>query len=229
MNRDSDHKLFQGHQNYATDFWRSVRIWREFRKGFTKLHKVSNCVTFFGSARFKEDNPYYKLAYDTAYLLGKAGYPIMTGGGPGIMEAANRGAKDAGALSVGCNIRLPREQKPNAYLDIQMDFHYFFVRKVMLLKYSRAFVLLPGGFGTMDEIFETGTLMQTNKIRNFPVVVMGHDYWKPLDPFLRKTMITHGTIDERDLDFNFARMTDSPQEVLNIIRMQSTGKRIADA
>lgn len=220
MNRDFDHKLFQGPKNYALDLWRSIRIWREFRKGFTQLHRVRNCVTFFGSARFTEDHPYYKLAYDTAFLMGKNGYAIMTGGGPGIMEAANKGARDAGALSVGCNIRLPEEQKPNPYLDIQIDFHYFFVRKVMLLKYSRGFVLFPGGFGTMDEIFETGTLMQTNKICDFPVVVMGNDYWKALGPFLRDTMVKHGTIEPHDLDLNFARMTDDPQESLDIIRQK---------
>ena len=134
------------------------------------------------------------------------------------MEAANKGAKDAGALSVGCNILLPKEQKPNDYLDIQIGFHYFFVRKVMLLKYSNAFVLFPGGFGTMDEIFETATLMQTDKICDFPVVVMGKEYWKELGPFLQDTMIKHGTIEEHDLQLNFARMTDEPQEALDIIK-----------
>ena len=221
MNRDSDHTLLQGTKNYALDLWRSIRIWREFRKGFTKLNRVRNCVTFFGSARFTEDHPYYKLAYDTAFLMGQNGYAIMTGGGPGIMEAANKGARDAGALSIGSTIRLPKEQKPNPYLDIQVDFHYFFVRKVMLLKYSSAFVLFPGGFGTMDEIFETGTLMQTDKIRDFPVVVMGRDYWQPLTPFIRETMVSHATIDEHDLDLVFTLRTDDPREALDIIRRKS--------
>jgi len=190
-----------------------------------KLRKVNNCVTFFGSARFAPDHRYYKLAYNTAFLMGKAGYSIMTGGGSGIMEAANKGAQDAGALSVGCNIQLPKEQKPNPYLDIQVDFHYFFVRKMMLLKYSQAFVMLPGGFGTMDEVFETGTLMQTNKICDFPVVVMGQDYWETLGPFLRNTMVKHGTIRERDLDLNFARMTDDPQGALDIITARGRRKK----
>ena len=185
--------------------------------GFSKLRKVKNCVTFFGSARFKEDHEYYKLAYETAHKIGSAGFSIMTGGGPGIMEAANRGARDAGALSIGCNIILPREQTPNPYQDISLKFDHFFVRKVMLLKYSSAFVLLPGGFGTMDEIFETATLMQTGKICDFPVVVMGNNYWKEMQPFIQKTMLELGTIDEKD--FRFVKMTDDPQEVLDIVKV----------
>ena len=213
---DTDFKLLKGSENYFTDFIRSVRIWREFRRGFTKLNKVGKCVTFFGSARLKEDNLYYTMAYQTAYEVGKNGYSVMTGGGSGIMEAANKGAKEAGALSIGCNIELPVEQIPNAFADIQIRFHHFFVRKVMLLKYSSAFVLLPGGFGTMDEIFEVATLIQTGKICNFPVVVMGSDYWKEIGPFLRKTMIAHGTISETDLDF--VKITDDPLEALRIIQ-----------
>jgi hypothetical protein len=220
MQRDSDFHLLQGAQNYALDLWRSFRIWREFRKGFTKLGHIHQCVTFFGSARFDEDHEYYKLAYDTAYQIGKAGYAVMTGGGPGIMEAANRGAKDAGALSIGCNIQLPTEQLPNPYQDISLTFSHFFVRKVMLLKYSTAFILLPGGFGTMDEIFETATLMQTKKICDFPVVVMGSEYWKELGPFLDKTMIDFGTIDKEDL--GFIRITDNPQEALDIVKTSNT-------
>lgn len=226
MSHDADFSLLQGTRNYISDLGRSFRIWHEFRRGFTKLRRVQKCVTVFGSARFDQDHEYCKLAYDTAFLMGKAGYAIMTGGGPGIMEAANKGAQDAGALSIGCNIRLPKEQQPNPYLDIQIDFHYFFVRKVMLLKYSQAFILLPGGFGTMDEIFETGTLMQTDKIQDFPVVVMGSDYWQQLGPFLKNTMIKYGTIDPHDLNLNFARMTDDPQDALNIIQLQSIGTRI---
>ena len=173
VQHDHDYKLLRGAENYFTDFVRSVRIWQEFWRGFVRLNKVGKCVTFFGSARLNQDSPYYKLAYDTAYEVGKAGYAVMTGGGPGIMEAANKGAKASGALSIGCNIELPVEQIPNTYTDIEIRFHHFFVRKVMLLKYSSAFVLLPGGFGTMDEIFEVATLIQTGKICNFPVVVMG--------------------------------------------------------
>lgn len=226
MKHNHDQSLLQGPKNYAADLWRSIRIWQEFRKGFKTLRNVNHCVTVFGSARFAPDHPYYKLAYDTAHLLASNGYNIMTGGGPGIMEAANKGAQDAGALSIGCNIQLPQEQDPNPYLDIQTEFHYFFVRKVMLLKYSQAFILFPGGFGTMDEIFETGTLMQTDKICDFPVVVMGRDYWQKLGPFLRETMVRHGTIDAHDLELNFARMTDDPQEALDIIRLQNIGEKI---
>ncbi|MAE51811.1 MAG: TIGR00730 family Rossman fold protein [Micavibrio sp.] len=215
MRYDADFYLLQGARNYALDLWRSFRIWREFRKGFVKLRHVEKCVTFFGSARFSEDHKYYKLAYDMAFKLGQEGYAIMSGGGPGIMEAANRGAKDAGALSIGCNIRLPEEQKPNPYQDISLHFDHFFVRKVMLLKYSQAFVLLPGGFGTMDEIFETATLMQTKKIYDFPVVVMGGKYWRELGTFLDKAMLELGTIDEHDLDF--IKMTDDLQEAFDII------------
>jgi len=220
MKHDADFNLLQGAQNYSLDLWRSFRIWRQFRKGFTKLGNVKKCVTFFGSARFPEDHEYYKLAYETAYQIGQAGYTIMTGGGPGIMEAANRGAKDAGALSIGCNIKLPIEQLPNPYQDISLSFDHFFVRKVMLLKYSQAYILLPGGFGTMDEIFETATLMQTGKICDFPVITMGSAYWKQLGPFLDKTMLELGTIDERDL--NFIKMTDDPKEALDIIKSPHT-------
>jgi len=221
---DDDYYLLKGTENYFSDLWRSFRIWREFRKGFSSLSKVENCITFFGSARFDEDNQYYKLAYETAYEMGKAGFSIMTGGGPGIMEAANKGAKDAGALSIGCNIKLPNEQEPNPYLDINADFHYFFVRKVMLLKYSSAFVLFPGGFGTMDEVFETATLMQTDKIRDFPMVIMGTDYWKSLGPFIQKTMVENGTIEERDM--HFARMTDDPLEALDLVRIPCLGETL---
>lgn len=216
IRHDADFNLLQGAHNYTLDLWRSYRIWREFRMGFRKLGGVRKCVTFFGSARFDENHEYYKLAYDTAFKVGKEGYAVMTGGGPGIMAAANRGAKDAGALSIGCNIRLPVEQIRNPYQDISLTFDHFFVRKVMLLKYSTAFILLPGGFGTMDEIFETATLMQTGKICDFPLVVMGSDYWKQLGPFLDKTMLDLGTIDERDLQF--IKMTDNPQEALDIIK-----------
>ncbi len=224
LRNNADYHLFRGTRSYSRDLWRSFRIWREFRKGFTKLSDVKNCVTFFGSARFDENHEYYKLAYDTAYAVGKAGYAVMTGGGPGVMEAANRGARDAGALSIGCNIMLPEEQEPNSYTDITLQFHYFFVRKVMLLKYSSAFVMLPGGFGTMDEIFETATLMQTGKICDFPVVLMGSKYWQNLTPFLQKTMLDHGTIDERDS--HIARMTDDPQETLDIVRIRCLGQKV---
>lgn len=216
VRHDHDYQLLRGTENYFTDLMRTIRIWKEFRRGFTQLNRVGKCVTIFGSARFDENNPYYKLAYQTAYELGKAGYAIMTGGGPGIMEAANKGAQDAGALSIGCNIELPVEQMPNPYTDITVRFQHFFVRKVMLLKYSSAFILMPGGFGTMDEIFEVATLIQTKKVCNFPVIVMGSDYWKEIGPFLRKTMIDHKTISESDL--NFVKITNDPHEVVRIIQ-----------
>src|SRR5581483_5005060 len=153
---------------------------RDLFRGLRALHFLERCVTVFGSARFAEDHPYYKLARHVGSELAIAGFTVMTGGGPGVMEAANRGAHEAGGVSVGCNIELPHEQKPNPYLDLFVEFRYFFVRKVMLVKYSTAFVVMPGGFGTMDEIFETATLIQTGKIRGFPVVLMGKEYWAPL-------------------------------------------------
>jgi hypothetical protein len=222
MKQDADYNLLHGTENYFVDLWRSFRIWREFRRGFSRLGQVRNCVTFFGSSRFAEDHAYCRLAYDTAFMLGQAGHPVMTGGGPGVMAAANRGARDAGALSIGCNIQLPREQRPNPHQDITLTFDHFFVRKVMLLKYSSAFVLLPGGFGTMDEIFELATLMQTGKIRQVPVVVMGSDYWKELRPFIEKTMIEFGTVDASDLQF--LRIADDPAAALDIIRLATLGK-----
>src|SRR5262249_9523341 len=158
------------------------------------LHFVGPCVTVFGSARFKEDHPYYELARTVGQRLAKLGFTVMTGAGPGIMEAANRGAKDVGGYSVGCNIVLPHEQKINAYLDRVVTFRHFYVRKVMLVKYSYAFAVLPGGLGTLDELFEAATLIQTGKIQNFPVVLFRKDYWQPLVDLLRE-MVDVGTID----------------------------------
>lgn len=224
MKHDLDYILFNETHGVFPDLWRSIRIWHEFRKGFARLRKVGRCITIFGSARFDADHAYYKLAYETAYQCGKAGYAVMTGGGPGVMEAANKGARDAGALSIGCNIVLPHEQKPNPYQDISLTFDHFFVRKVMLLKYSQGFVLLPGGFGTMDEIFEVGTLMHTDKICDFLIVAMGTDYWRELRPFLDKTMLLNGTISEHDLDY--IRMTDDPAEAVNILQSKCLGERI---
>ncbi|HPF78901.1 MAG TPA: TIGR00730 family Rossman fold protein [Alphaproteobacteria bacterium] len=224
MIKDADFNLLQGTESYLNDLWRSFRIWQEFRKGFNGLRGVNHCVTFFGSAQFDERNPYYQLAYDTAYLMGKAGYSVMTGGGPGIMEAANKGAKDAGAMSIGCNITLPNEQKPNPYTDISLTFDHFFVRKVMLMKYSRAFILLPGGFGTMDEIFEAANLMHTGKIQNFPIIVMGTEYWQNLRSFIEKTMLEHKAIEAKEA--HFAHMTNDPQEALDLVRIQSNAEKI---
>jgi uncharacterized protein (TIGR00730 family) len=172
-------------------------------------------VTIFGSARFPQGNRYYELAREAGQLAAEAGFTVMTGGGPGIMEAANRGAREAGGRSVGCNIELPHEQKPNDFLDMFVEFRYFFVRKVMLVKYSYGFLVFPGGFGTLDEIFETATLIQTGKIPNFPLILLGTEYWKDLMELLRDRMVAEGTIAPEDL----ARLhlTDSPSEAVAIV------------
>jgi hypothetical protein len=180
------------------------------------LHFIGSCVTVFGSARFDATHPYYALGQEVGAKLAQLGVTVMTGGGPGPMEAANRGARRAGGRSVGCNIKLPREQKPNPYLDRMVEFRYFFVRKLMLLKYSYAFVALPGGFGTLDEIFETLVLIQTGNVRRFPVVLVGAAFWTPLVELLRDRLVPAGTIDSVDVD----RLTvlDSPAEAVEFIR-----------
>lgn len=198
---DRDQRLLEGAQGTWQDISRSVSIGLEFFNGFRKLRHVGQCVTVFGSARFAETHPYYQLARQMGQQLGRAGFAVMTGGGPGIMEAANRGARDVGARSVGCNIVLPVEQQPNPYLDLWTQFHHFYVRKVMLVKYSSAFVVMPGGFGTMDEVFETLTLIQTAKINRFPLVAMGTDYWAHLRTFIHDSMLHYHTISPADLDF----------------------------
>ena len=200
MKTQKDEALLLGSEPLYRDLLRTCGIAREFLKGFRRLRDVGPCITFFGSARFTEHHPYYAMARETACLAGRSGYSIMTGGGGGIMEAANRGAREAGALSVGCNIQLPVEQRPNDFLDIVAEFEHFFVRKVMLVRYSQAFVILPGGLGTMDEVFETATLIQTGKIRRFPVVLMGCDYWADMVEFLSARMLRYGTMGPSDLD-----------------------------
>lgn len=208
-------QFLEGPRPRGGEFLRVLRIGYEFIKGFRSLHFVGPCVTVFGSARFKEDHRYYQLARDTASRVSKLGFTIMTGGGPGIMEAANRGAKDVGGPSIGCNITLPMEQHPNRYVDRFIEFRYFFVRKVMLVKYSYAFVVLPGGFGTLDELFEAITLMQTDKIQDFPVVLMGTEYWSPLLDFIRERMLIEKTISPHDIDLFF--VTDSPEAAVDRI------------
>ncbi len=196
---DSDVGTFlSGPQRRGSELARIWRIGLEFVRGFRALHFIGPCVTVFGSARFRPGHRYYELAREVGERLAKAGFAVMTGGGPGVMEGANRGAREGGGLSVGCNIELPHEQSGNPYLDLSVDFRYFFVRKVMLVKYSTAFVILPGGFGTMDEIFETATLVQTDKIRDFPLVLMGRDYWGGLLDFLDGTMVPERTISPED-------------------------------
>ena len=201
---------------------RVVKIAAEFIHGFRRLHFLGPCVTVFGSARFGDDHRYYALARDLGARLARLGYTVLTGGGPGIMEAANRGAREAGGASVGVNIELPEEQEPNQYLDTFVEFRHFFVRKVMLVKYSYAFIALPGGFGTLDEIFETATLIQTGKIQRFPMVVMGTDYWRPLLDFVRERMVAEGTISPGDLDALL--VTDSVDEVAEHIHRVTTGR-----
>lgn len=209
-------RFLQGPQRRGTEFFEIFHIGWEFLTGFRKLHFVGPCITVFGSARFPEGHRYYNLALDVGKEIALAGFTTMTGGGPGIMEGANRGAKQAGGKSIGCNIVLPHEQKPNPYLDLWVDFDYFFVRKVMLIKYSYAFIVLPGGFGTMDELFEIATLIQTGKVHDFPVVLMGLDYWQPLIDFLQSRMVDGRTIDRSDLDRLV--LTDDPAKAVASIK-----------
>jgi uncharacterized protein (TIGR00730 family) len=190
----------------------------EFLRGFRTLHFVGPCVTVFGSARFPEDHPYYKLTRKVGAQLAQMGFTVMTGGGPGLMEAASRGAKEAGGYTVGCNIVLPEEQKLNPYLDRAVAFDHFFGRKVMLVKYSYAFVVMPGGLGTMDELFEALTLIQTKKIENFPVVLMGIEYYRPLMGVLVK-MVRAGTIANTDLDLLL--LTDSVEEAMRHVEQHA--------
>lgn len=211
-----DERYFlEGPKSRSSDLFMAIRILRDFIEGFRVLHFVGPCVTVFGSARFPPDHPYYELAREVGRGLTRLGFTVMTGGGPGIMEAANRGAREAGGGSVGCNIRLPKEQRPNAYLDRHVTMRYFFVRKVLLVKYSYAFIVMPGGVGTMDELFEALTLIQTKKIDQFPVVLMGRDYWQRLTELLHR-MVEAKTIDPVDL--NLLLITDSVEEAMEHIQ-----------
>ena len=198
-----------------TDTWRVFRIMGEFVEGFDELASLTRGISIFGSARIEPDNEYYQAAVETGRLLARAGYAVITGGGPGIMEAGNRGAYEAGKVSVGCNIELPFEQAPNPYQTKSLSFKYFFVRKTMFIKYSNAYIIFPGGFGTMDELFEALTLIQTRKIRNFPVVLFGSSYWQGLLQWITTTMLHEGYIGEEDL--KLIHLTDSPQEAVNFI------------
>jgi uncharacterized protein (TIGR00730 family) len=215
--RDPTERHFlRGPAPRKSEMLQAVRIFAECVKGFRRFHFVGPCVTVFGSARFKEDHPYYGLARELGAKLATAGFTVMTGGGPGIMEAANRGAREAGGCSVGSNITLPVEQKPNPYLDRWVEFRYFFVRKMLLEKYSYAFVAMPGGIGTLDEIFETAVLIQTGKMREFPFVLMGKTFWTPLLDYLRESLLTVGTIDPADVERWL--VTDSADEAVEVIR-----------
>ena len=207
-------RFLQGPQKRRFELGRALGIFFEIVRGFRKLHFLGPCVTVFGSARFTEQHEYYSLAREVGQRLARGGFTVMTGGGPGIMEAANRGAKDAGGYSVGCNIELPTEQKHNPYLDRWVTFRHFFVRKLMLVKYSYAFIALPGGFGTLDEIFETATLIQTHEIEDFPLILVGKEYWLPLLDFLRSRLVESKTIDP--IDAERILVTDSADEAVRL-------------
>jgi len=198
------------------DTWRIFRIMSEFVDGFEVLSRMGKAVSIFGSARTKPDSRHYKLGEEVAYQVAKAGYAVITGSGAGLMEAANRGAKRAGGESIGLNIQIPCEQKPNKYVDTLLDFRYFFVRKVMFVKYAKAFVILPGGYGTMDEFFEAINLIQTERIPKFPVILFGSEYWKGLISWLKDTVYKHGNISKKDLDIFI--IVDRPQDVTAAIK-----------
>jgi hypothetical protein len=205
------------HEDFtAEEPWRIFRIMGEFVEGFEALSKIGPAVSIFGSARAKRGSKYYKLAERIAYLLVKDGYAIITGAGPGTMEAANKGAKMANGRSIGLNIEVPEVQKPNRYITTLLDFRYFFCRKVMFAKYSRAFVVLPGGFGTMDELFEALTLVQTKRVTFFPIVVVGYEYWKGLLEWLKDTMLANMCISNSDL--KIFHLVDEPEEVVEVLR-----------
>ncbi len=204
------------HEDFtASDPWRVLRIQGEFVEGFEALSKIGPAVAIFGSARTNPSHPYYEAAVRSANILTKAGLAVITGGGPGIMEAGNRGAFEAGGTSVGCNIQLPFEQIPNLYQNVSLEFRYFFVRKMMFVKYSVALLIFPGGFGTMDELFETLTLSQTHKIEQYPIVLFGKSYWSGLIDWMRDTMLAESCISADDLEI--FHLTDSPEEATGVI------------
>jgi uncharacterized protein (TIGR00730 family) len=196
--------------------WRIFRIMAEFVESIDVLSKVHNAVTIFGSARVKPSDVYYQKAEQLGRLLAQNGFAVMTGGGPGIMEAANKGAAETGGQSVGMNIKLPFEQKPNPYANLQIDYKYFFIRKVMFVKYAMAYVILPGGFGTMDEFFEALTLIQTKRVKSFPLILMGRDYWQGLLDWLKNTMLQKDMIFPFDLEM--IQIIDEPEEVVKHIK-----------
>lgn len=220
-NNNDDKFFIEGPHSRTSELWQVIKVFKDFYRGFRNLHFVGPCVTVFGSARVTEESEYYIKAREMGRKIAESGLTVMTGGGPGIMEAANRGAKDVGGRSVGCNIKLSREQKPNDYLDRWVTLHYFFVRKVMLFKYSYAFVVMPGGVGTMDEFFEAITLIQNKKILSFPLVVIGKDYFRPLMGFM-DSMLRDGMIDKKDIDLIL--LTDSVDEAIRHIDLHATKK-----
>ena len=216
MRRNAENK--EWNEIKTNDSWAIFKIMAEFVEGYEKMSKIGPCVSVFGSARTKEDNKYYQLAEEVSYLLTQNNYGVITGGGPGIMEAGNRGARRGAGISVGLNIELPFEQSSNEYIDADksIDFDYFFVRKVMFVKYAQGFIALPGGFGTLDELFEALTLIQTKKIGIFPIILMGSEYWKGMVAWIKETMLgTENNISSEDM--NFIQIVDTPQEAVDII------------
>ena len=207
------------------DIWRIFRIMAEFVEGFETLSKSGPCVTIFGSARAHEDHPHYKLAVEVARAVVRSGYGVITGGGPGIMEAANRGAHEEGGASIGLNIQLPFEQKPNPHIKTMLSFRHFFVRKVMFLKYTSAVIVMPGGFGTLDEFFETLTLVQTSKVNTMPLVLMGKEYWKGMMDWLSTVMVGEQYIHASDM--SLMHMTDDPDEAVEVIKKKISAGTVA--
>ncbi len=206
-----------------SDPWRSLRILGEFVEGFDALAGVGPAVSVFGSARIKSGHRYYRQARELGGMLARAGFGVITGGGPGIMEAANRGCQEAGGLSIGCNIELPKEQGLNPYIDLGVEFRYFFARKVMFVKYADAFVIFPGGYGTLDELFEALTLIQTQKVQDFPVILMGTDYWSGMIDWIRASLLAEAAINPEDVDL--LRLTDDPAEAVAIIEAYASARR----
>lgn len=218
----AEKSFLSGRRDREQDLESAVRIFLEILRGFEELDFSGPCVTVFGSARFSDGHPYYETAKELGQRLAEEGFAVMTGGGPGVMEAANRGAREAGGVSIGCNIQLPKEQVPNPYLDKFVEFEHFFVRKVMLVKYSSAFVVMPGGFGTLDEAFEVVTLVQTEKLESFPIVAMGGSFWNELREFITDTMLAAGTISEADLDV--MQLADDVETAIKIIRQSGNSR-----
>lgn len=220
-NHKQEIQFLEGPQSRLQELLFSWRVFREFIRGFRALHFSGPCVTIFGSARFKENHPYYQETVAVGAAISRLGFTVMTGGGPGLMEAANRGAREAGGRSVGCNIILPHEQQPNPYLDKWVNIRYFFVRKTLLIKYSYAFVVMPGGMGTLDELFEALTLIQTGMIARFPVIIMNHSYHTELLKHLDR-MKQEGTISVNDLDLFL--VTDDPEEAAAFIKQKTISR-----
>jgi len=216
---NAESHFLSGPDSRGKEFLFLIKVAFQFLRGFRHLHFVGPCITVFGSARFGESNTYYQKAFETGQMLARLGFGVVTGGGPGIMEAANRGAKEAGGLSLGCTIRLPKEQKPNPFMDVIVDFDYFFIRKVLLTKYSYAFIVFPGGFGTLDELFETLTLIQTAMLHNFPVVIIGTEYYREVQLMMEK-MIAEKTISPDDQ--HLILFTDDITEAESHIRQYIT-------